>query len=38
MSSPQFGHFKGNSSPARAISFAQAIRKMSWEGLALAAQ
>ena len=31
MSPPQFGHAKGNSSPTRAMSFAQAIREVSCE-------
>ncbi|MFM7206796.1 MAG: hypothetical protein ACKO4T_09020 [Planctomycetaceae bacterium] len=31
MSPPQFGHSSGNSSPTRAISFAQAIREVSCE-------
>jgi DNA-binding transcriptional regulator YdaS (Cro superfamily) len=38
MSPPQFGHSSGNSSPTRASSFAQAIREVSCEGLAPAAQ
>ena len=38
MSLPQFGHSSGNSSPTRAMSFAQAIREVSCEGLAPAAQ
>jgi hypothetical protein len=38
MSPPQFGHSSGNSSPTRAMSFAQAIRDVSCEGLAPAAQ
>ena len=37
MSPPQFGHASGNSSPTLAISLAQAIRDVSWEGLAPAA-
>jgi len=32
MSPPHPGHAKGNSSPTRAISFAHAIREVSWEG------
>ncbi len=31
MSPPQFGHPSGNSSPTRAMSFAQAIREVSCE-------
>jgi hypothetical protein len=31
MSPPQLGHSSGNSSPARAMSFAQAIREVSCE-------
>ncbi len=31
MSPPQFGHSSGNSSPTRAMSFAQAIREVSCE-------
>jgi len=38
MSPPQVGHASGNSSPTRAISFAHAIRDVSCEGLAPAAQ
>ena len=32
MSPPHPGHAKGNSSPTRAMSFAHAIREVSWEG------
>ena len=39
MSSPQFWHRRGNSSPTQAMSFAQAIRDASWErGLAFESQ
>jgi hypothetical protein len=38
MSPPLVGHASGNSSPNRAMSFAQAIRDASCEGLAPAAQ
>jgi hypothetical protein len=39
ISPPQFGHSSGHSSPARAISFAHAIREVSCEqGFAVAAQ
>jgi hypothetical protein len=38
MSPPHAGHASGNSSPTRARSFAQAIREVSCEGLAPAAQ
>ena len=38
MSPPHAGHSSGNSSPTRAGSFAQAIREVSCEGLAPAAQ
>jgi len=31
MSPPHTGHSSGNSSPTRAISFAHAIREVSWE-------
>jgi len=31
MSPPQFGHLSRNSSPALAMSLAQAIRDVSWE-------
>ena len=32
MSPPHPGHSSGNSSPTRAMSFAHAIREVSWEG------
>ena len=39
MSPPQFGHSSGNSSPTRAMSFAQAIREVSCErGFAVVSQ
>jgi len=39
MSPPQFGHSSGNSSPNRAMSFAQAIRDVSCErGFCFASQ
>jgi hypothetical protein len=39
MSPPHAGHAKGNFSPTRAMSFAQAIRDVSWErGFCFASQ
>jgi hypothetical protein len=39
MSPPHAGHWRGNFSPARAISVAQAIRDVSWEwGFCFASQ